>query len=241
MRKIEEVLRLKWGHQLSNRQIANSCLISHTTVREYLNRARVAGLSWPLDPALDNTTLESMLFTEKASLPSDQRCMPSMDYLFRELRRKGVTLQLLWYEYRQANPEGYQYSQFCHRYRQWVKKLDVTLRQEHRAGERLFIDYAGQTVPIIDPATGECVEAQIFIAALGASSYTFAEASLAQDLPSWTRSHVHAFEFFGGVTQILVPDYVPRNIIRVMCPTGICGLQKLTILMKEGNGILSGT
>ena len=212
MRKIEEVLRLKWGHQLSNRQIANSCLISHTTVREYLDRARLAGLSWPLDPALDNTTLESMLFPEKALFPSGQRTMPSMDYLFRELKRKGVTLQLLWYEYRQANPEGYQYSQFCHRYRQWVKKLDVTLRQEHRAGEKLFIDYAGQTVPIIDPATGECVEAQIFIAALGASSYTFAEASLAQDLPSWIRSHVHAFQFFGGVTQILVPDNLKAGV-----------------------------
>ena len=129
MRKIQEVLRLKWGHHLSNRQIANSCLISHTTVREYLDRAHLAGLSWPLDPSLDTTTLESMLFPEKPALSSAQRCMPSMDYLFRELKRKGVTLQLLWYEYRQANPDGYQYSQFCHRYRQWVKKLDVTLRR----------------------------------------------------------------------------------------------------------------
>jgi len=212
MRKIEEVLRLKWGQQLSNRQIASSCLISHTTVREYLDRARLAGLSWPLDPALDNTTLESMLFPEKGALPSTQRTMPSMDYLFRELKRKSVTLQLLWYEYRQANPEGYQYSQFCHRYRQWVKKLDVALRQEHRAGEKLFIDYAGQSVPIVDSATGECVQAQIFIAALGASSYTFAEASLAQDLPSWITSHVHAFQFFGGVTQILVPDNLKAGV-----------------------------
>ena len=95
MRKIEEVLRLKWGHNLSNRQIAKSCLISHSTVRDYLDRARLAGLSWPLDPALDNTTLESMLFPEKVLLPSAQRTMPSMDYLFRELKRKAVTLQLL--------------------------------------------------------------------------------------------------------------------------------------------------
>jgi transposase len=212
MRKIQEVLRLKWGHQLSNRQIANSCLISHTTVREYLERARLAGLSWPLDPSVDNTTLENMLFPEKPTVSSAQRTMPPMDYLFKELKRKGVTLQLLWYEYRQANPEGYQYSQFCHRYRHWLKKLDVSLRQEHRAGEKMFIDYAGQTVPIIDPATGECVEAQIFIAALGASSYTFAEASLAQDLPSWITSHVHAFHFFGGVTQILVPDNLKAGV-----------------------------
>lgn len=212
MRKIEEVLRLKWGHKLSNRQIAKSCLISHSTVREYLDRARLAGLSWPLDPTLDHATVESMLFPERPSLPSDQRSMPSMDYLFREMKRKGVTLQLLWYEYRQANPEGYQYSQFCHRYRQWVKKLDVTLRQEHRAGEKLFIDYAGHTVPIVDPSTGECVEAQIFIATLGASNYTFAEATLAQDLPSWIRSHIHAFQFFGGVTQILVPDNLKAGV-----------------------------
>lgn len=135
-----------------------------------------------------------------------------MEYLFRELKKKRVTLQLLWYEYKQDNPEGYQYSQFCHLYRHWVNKLDVTLRQQHRAGEKLFIDYAGQTVPIIDPATGEVHEAQIFIAALGASNYTFAEATLGQDLPSWISSHVHAFEFFGGVPYILVPDNLKAGV-----------------------------
>lgn len=129
-----------------------------------------------------------------------------METLFNELKKPRVTLQLLWYEYKQVNPDGYQYSQFCHLYRQWVKKLDVTLRQEHRAGEKLFLDYAGQTVPIIDPETGEIHQAQIFIAALGASNYTFSEATMSQDLASWIRSHVHAFEFFGGVPQILVPD-----------------------------------
>jgi transposase len=138
--------------------------------------------------------------------------MPDMGYLFRELKRKSVTLQLLWYEYRRENPEGYQYSQFCHRYSEWAKKLDVTLRQEHRAGEKLFVDYAGQTVPIIDRSTGECVEAQIFVATLGASNYTFAEASMSQDLPSWIRSHVHAFQFFGGVSEILVPDNLKSGV-----------------------------
>jgi transposase len=197
MRKIIEVLRLKSDHQMSNRQIAKSCSLSHSTVRDYLDRVRLGGLSWPLDPALDNATLEGMLFPHNAPLLSADRGMPPMDYLLKELRRKGVTLQLLWYEYKQTNPEGYQYSQFCHRYRQWVSKLDVALRQEHRAGEKLFVDYAGQTVPIIDLATGEEIQAQIFIAALGCSSYTFAKASLAQDLPSWIRSHVHAFEFHG--------------------------------------------
>jgi len=135
-----------------------------------------------------------------------------MEYLFRESKKKGVTLQLLWYEYKQGNPDGYQYSQFCHLYRQQIKKLDVTLRQQHRAGDKLFLDYAGQTVPIIDRRTGEIHKAQIFIAILGASNYTFAEATLSQDLPSWIRSHVHAFEFFGGVPHILVPDNLKAGV-----------------------------
>jgi transposase len=132
--------------------------------------------------------------------------MPSMEYLFQEFKRKGVTLLLLWYEYKKVDPEGYQYSQFCSLYRQWVKKLDVVLRQEHRAGEKLFIDYAGQTVPIVDRSTGETTEAHIFVATLGASNYTYAEATAAQDLPSWIKAHIHAFEFFQGVPEILVPD-----------------------------------
>jgi transposase len=211
MRKIIEVLRLHSEHQMSIRQIAKSCSLAHSTVREYLQRARQAGLTWPLDPNLDNTDLEPVLFLER-SLPADRRAMPHMEYLYKEMKRRGVTLQLLWYEYRKGNPEGYQYSQFCHHYRLWTKKLDVTLRQEHRAGEKLFVDYAGQTVPIVDPSTGEVMQAQIFVAALGASNYTFAEASRAQDLPSWIRSHVHAFEFFGGVSDILVPDNLKAGV-----------------------------
>jgi len=210
MRKIKEVFRLKWQYGRSNKQIAQSCNIARSTVREYLRRAQTAGLSWPLDPSLHDTALEEMLFPR--IVPSSVRLLPAMEYLHRELSRKGVTLQLLWYEYKQANPDGYQYSQFCHLYRQWEKKLDVTLRQQHRAGEKLFIDYAGQSVPIIDPASGEITQAQIFIAALGASSYTFAEASAGQDLASWIRSHVHALEFFGGVPQILVPDNIKAGV-----------------------------
>ena len=212
MRKIKEVLRLKWAHKLSNRKIAKSCFISRTTVADYLLRAKLAGISWPLDSELDDTAVENLLFpvTDKSVLV--ERRMPDMEYLYRELKRKSVTMQLLWYEYKQANPDGYQYSQFCNLYRQWVKKLDLTLRQEHRAGEKLFIDYAGQTVPIVDPETGEITQAQIFLATLGASNYTFAEASLSQDLPSWIKSHVHAFEFFGGVAEILVPDNLKAGV-----------------------------
>ena len=143
MRKIKEVLRLKWEHSCSNKQIAKSCKVSRSTVRDYVRRAQGAGLSWPIDPELDEATLENLLFPVQPVAVSSHRQMPSMEYLFAELKRKGVTLQLLWYEYKQSNPEGYQYSQFCHLYRQWVKKLDVTLRQQHRAGEKLFVDFAG--------------------------------------------------------------------------------------------------
>jgi len=212
MRKIKEVLRLKHENGCSMRQIAKSCNIARSTVREYLVRAEQVGLSWPLAPNLDDATLENLLFPPAQHILQDRRQVPPMDYIHRELKRKGVTLQLLWYEYKQANPEGYQYSQFCELYRKWAKKLDVCLRQQYRAGEKLFIDYAGQTVPITDPVTGKVRQAQIFLATLGASNYTFARASLAQDLPSWIKVHVDAFEFFGGVSEILVPDNLKAGV-----------------------------
>jgi transposase len=214
MRKIKEVLRLKWHNGCSNRQIAQSCDIARSTVREYLRRARDAGLTWPVDPRLDDTALENLLFPVGEAASCFERQMPSMEYLLLELKRPRVTLQLLWYEYRQADPEGYQYSQFCNLYRQWVKRLDVTLRQEHRAGEKLFVDYAGQTVPLVNPKTGEISQAHLFIAVLGASSYTYAEATRAEDLPSWIRAHIHALEFFGGVTEILVPDNTKTGVTK---------------------------
>jgi len=205
MRKIKEILRLKWACQESNRQIPKSCCIAHSTVGEYLFRAERAGLSWPLDTDLDDVALEKLLYPPEPC-PDARPRMPDMAYLHRELKRKSVTLQLLWYEYKESNPEGYQYSQFCNLYWQWTKKLDVTLRQHHRAGEKMFVDYARQTVPIINPSTGEITDAHIFIAALGASSYTFAEATSAENLPSWIQSHIHALEFFQGASEILVPD-----------------------------------
>ena len=212
MRKIKEVLRLKHENGCSIRQIAKSCNIARSTVREYLVRAEQVGLSWPLAPDLDDAAVENLLFPAAQHIFRDRRQMPPMDHMHRELKRKGVTLQLLWYEYKQANPEGYQYSQFCELYRQWAKKLDVCLKQQYRAGEKLFIDYAGQTVPITDPVTGKARQAQIFLATLGVSNYTFAEASLAQNLPSWIKAHVHAFEFFRGVAEILVPDNLKAGV-----------------------------
>lgn len=206
MRKIREVLRLKWENGCSIRQIARSCNISHSTVREYLFRAQRAGLTWPLPPELDDTSLESVLFPPTELPLAKSRSMLPMEYIHSELKRKGVTLQLLWYEYKENYPEGYQYSRFCERYRLWVKKLDLCLRQPYRAGEKLFVDYAGQTVPIVNPHTGEVKEAQIFVAVLGASNYTFAQASDSQSLPCWIKSHVDALSFFGGVPEIIVPD-----------------------------------
>ncbi len=214
MRKIKEVLRLRLENNCSIRQISESCNIGRSTVSEYLIRAERAGLTWPLPAEVSDTDIENRLFPKIPREALSQRQMPSMDYLRQELSKKGVTLQLLWYEYKQENPEGFQYSQFCERYREWAKKLDVSLRQRHRAGEKLFVDYAGQTMPIIDPATGEIRDAQVFIATLGASSYTFAEASMSQDLPSWIKSHVHAFEFFGGVPEILVPDNLKSGVTK---------------------------
>ena len=213
MRSIKEILRLKYAHGLSNREIALSCGVSHTVVNHYVLRAQQAGIIWPLPENMDEGTLESRLSrNERNEAVADPNGMPPMQYLYNELKRKGVTLQLLWYEYKQANPQGYQYSWFCEQYRLWLKTLDVTLHQEHRAGEKLFVDWAGQTMPLQDPKTGAITQVQIFIACLGASSYTYAEARLSQQLPDWIGAHVHAFEFFGGVPEIVVPDNLKAGI-----------------------------
>ena len=148
MRKFKEVLRLKFDHQLTNRKIANSCAISHVTVGKYLDLAKRAGITWPLPDNIDDSQLEQRLHAKGSRPAFEKPIMPPMDYLFKEMKKKYVTLQLLWYEYKQGNPGGYQYSYFCELYQKWRKQLDVSLRQEHLAGEKAFIDYAGQTVPI---------------------------------------------------------------------------------------------
>ena len=173
MRKIKEVLRLK-AKGLSNRQIAKVCAISRPSVAEYIRRAQAAQLSWPLPDDLGDAEIEQRLFPPAPSpLCNDKRPTPDWQAVHAELRRKGVPLDLLWQEYKEVNPDGFQYSWFCLHYRKWAGKLDLVMRQEHRAGEKLFVDYAGQTVEVIDPQTGEITEAQIFVAVLGASNYTF--------------------------------------------------------------------
>lgn len=213
MRKIKEVLRLKWDKGLSNRQIAKVCGIGRPTVSEYLRRAADAGLAWPLPSGLDEATLERQLFPPPPLLPAHARGVPVWSAIHQELRgKKSVTLFLLWQEYRETHPEGYQYSWFCEQYRNWQGKLDVVMRQDHRAGEKLFVDYAGQTVPVVDRATGEIRETQIFIAVLGASNYTYAEATWTQGLPDWIGSHLRTFAFLGGVPELVVPDNLRAGV-----------------------------
>jgi transposase len=214
MRKIKDVLRLKFDGDLSNRRIARSCHVSRPAVAEYLRRFEEAGLSWPAAAAFDDATLENKLYAPPARLSPFERAVPDWNHVHRELRRKSVTLTLLWYEYKAEHPNGCQYSWFCDQYRAWAAKLDVVMRQEHRAGEKLFVDYAGQTVEVIDRRTGEVRREQVFVAVLGASSYTYAEATWSQQLPDWIGSHVRTFEFFGGVTEVLVPDNLRSGVTK---------------------------
>jgi transposase len=205
MRRIKEILRLKFEFNLDNRQIARSCNIPHSTVANYLRRAEAAGVAWPLPPDMSDTDVEKLLFP---TVPAGRKVpMPDFEAIHTELLgHKYVTLELLWREYKRVYPEGYQYSYYCELYRRWAKKLDIYLRQEHRAGERMFVDHAGPTVPVVDRNTGLIKEASIFVAVLGASSYTFCEAVWKRDLPSWIGSHNRAVEFFRGVTEVTTPD-----------------------------------
>jgi transposase len=214
MRKAKEVLRLYFGLKLSKRQVARSCNIAPSTVREYLHKAETAGISWPLPEAMDDAALEARLFPQKPVPLSLDYPAPSMEYIHRELQKKGVTRQLLWMEYKEIHPDGYEYSQYCELFRTWSKHLDVTLRQEYKAGEKMFVDFAGKGVPIIDPATGEVTNAQIFVAVLGASNYTYALAVPNQSLPFWIFAHTKAFLYFGGTTEILVPDNLKSAVTK---------------------------
>jgi len=214
MRNIREIFRLHFGLGLKKRQIGRSCSLSHSTVGKYLKRAKDAGLSWPLPENLDDRALEEMLNASDTFRKPIPRPLPSMEGIHHDLRQKGVTMQLLWLEYKERFPEGYQYTQFCEYYKRWEKTLDLSLRQEHRAGEKMFIDFAGKTIPITDPSTGEITEAEIFVAVLGASNYTYAEALPSQSLPFWIRAHIHAFEYFRGVSEILVPDNLKSGVTK---------------------------
>ncbi len=213
MRKIRDVLRLKAGG-LSKRKIAASLGLGATAAGECIRRARQAGVGWPLPEDITDEALERRLYPPPASMAEDRRPQPDWARIHRELKRAGVTLQLLWEEHRAANPDGHGYSRFCELYQSWKRRLSPTMRQTHVAGERLFVDYAGTTLEVIDGTTGEVLSAQLFVAALGASSYTYAEASFTQSLADWIGSHTRAFTFYGGVPAMVVSDNLKSGVTR---------------------------
>jgi transposase len=216
MRKLREVLRLRHELKLGYQQIGRSCSIGVSTVHKYLKRAEVAGITWPLPEDWDEARVEAALFpsAEQAAKQNGVRPQPDFASIHDQLRQhKHLTLQLLWEEYRQANPDGYHSSRFCYLYQRWRSKLDVVLRQEHKA-EKMFVDWAGTPIPIHDRHTGEVWQAPLFVAALGASSYTWAEAMRDQQMESWLRGHVHAFEYFRGIPSLAVPDNTKTGVTK---------------------------
>jgi len=213
MRKIRDVLRLSAGG-MSKRKIAASLGVSPTAAGECIRRARRFGLGWPLPEEMTDEALESRLYPAPATKATDQRPQPDWVRVHRELRRPGVTLQLLWEEHRGAYSDGYGYSRFCELYRAWEGLLSPTMRQAHVAGERLFVDYAGTTLEVIDGTTGEVITVQLFVAALGASNQTYAEATWTQGLADWIGSHTRAFAFFGGAPAMVVSDNLKSGITK---------------------------
>jgi transposase len=214
MRKIRDILRLTYSEGLSRRQVSAATGVPVTTLVEHLGRARAAGLSWPLPDDMDDAALEAALFPPTA--PSTvRRPLPDWGHVHTELKRKGVTLQLLWLEYREQHPDGLGYSQFCNHYVAWRRVADVVMRQHHRAGEKMFVDFPGATIPIYDRASATVAfAAELFVCCLGASSYTYAEALRSQELVHWVTGHVHALEFFGGAPEISVSDNLRSAVTR---------------------------
>ncbi len=213
MRKIREVLRLKWDLKCSNHLIACSVGISSSTVSECVRRATEASLTWPLPADLDDDALITLLYRPQTMAEKNEHEKIDFAKLHQELKKKHVTKMILWEEYKAQNPNGYNYSWYCQRYRKWKEQLDVWMRQTHIFGEKCFVDYAGMTMPIvIDTRTGEIRECQIFVGCLGASNFTFCEATWSQSLPDWIESHVRMFEFFSGVPEILVPDNLKSGV-----------------------------
>jgi len=214
MRKIKEVLRLKYDCGISEREISRSCQISRSTVADYLRRATAAGLKRSEAAALSQTELEGRLFPTEHIPSSVKRPPPDCEYIYNQLRtyRKfNLTLSQLWLEYKEKHHDGYQYTQFCEHYWRWRSKLDYCMRQEHRGGEKLFIDYS-DGLSIVDRITGELVLTQLFVAVWGASNYTYAEAALSQTLADWIGAHRRAFEYFRCAPRVLVPDNLKSGV-----------------------------
>jgi len=215
MRKIRDALRLSLGEGLSLRHTAASLQMPFTTVGDHLRRAKAAGITWPLPDGLDDDALEALLFATAAAPPAATRPLPDWAKVHVELRRPYVTLMLLWLEHKEVFPEAHSYSQFCELYRRWRRRVDVVMRQHHKAGEKLFVDFPGHRIPIYDPKTGELAfEAELFVAVLGASSFLYAEAVRSQELLHWVSAHVHTFEALGGCPAIVVCDNLRSGVTR---------------------------
>src|SRR5258706_10167478 len=206
MRHAREILRQKLLLERSNREVARSVGVSPSSVSDAVGRAKAGKLSdWAAIDALDDVALETKLYGEPGWAGRTGRPLPDPAYLHTQLRRKSVTLQLLHVEYLEKHPDGYRYTMFCDHYNRWLKKQSPVMRQTHRAGEKLFVDYSGQKPHIVDPHTGEAIEGELFVAVLGASNLTYAEATRTQRVGDWIGSHVHALEYIGGVPRAIVP------------------------------------
>jgi len=212
MRRLRELLRLKYDAGLSHRALAQACAMGLGTVTTYLQRAAAAGVAWPLPEDLDDEALEARLFARPATPLARDRVVPEWAQLHHELKKPGVTLALLWTEYRAQHPTGYAYSQFCERYRRWARALKPSMRQVHRAGEKLFVDFSGKRPHLVDPTTGELVVVELFVGVLGASGLIYAEATRSQDLPSWVSAHVRMLDYFQGSAAIWVPDNLKSGV-----------------------------
>lgn len=214
MRKLREVIRLHLEKGLGGRAIARSCSISPSTASEYLGRIKLAKLSWPLPEELDDEAALTRLLFPDEHQPKRDRPEPDWAKVHEELKRKHVTKQLLWQEYREQHPEGYQYSQFCERYGRFSQQLSVTMRQEHRAGEKCFVDFSGDGLELHSSERGEVQKVKLFVCVLGASNYTYLEPVLGEDLSTWIGCHIRALEYFGGVPEVLVPDNLKAGVKR---------------------------
>ncbi|HCU5990107.1 TPA: IS21 family transposase [Legionella pneumophila] len=213
MRKIQETLRKHYELNRSNREIGRSLNISPGTVSNYLYRARMAGISWPAALEMEEPELHERLFMP-AKQPSQKRSLPDWEQVHAEFRKKGMTLMLLWREYRENESNGIGYSRFCEHYQRYVKQISSVMRQVHKAGEKTYVDYAGMTIPWLEPATGEIHEAQVFVGSLGASQFTFVDVTESQSLADWIGSHIRMWNYFGGVSALVVPDNLKSGVTK---------------------------
>ena len=212
MRQLRQMLRLHHDG-VSARAIARTLGVARSTIQDNLGRAQAAGIGWPVPAEWSDEVLEQRLFARSGVKPGRRRhSEPDWAALARELKRPGVNLMVLWEEYREGHPDGYGYSRFCDLYRTFERRLSPVMRQHHVAGDKVFVDYSGKKIAIVDPVTGEVRDAEIFVAVLGASNYTYAEATWTQTLPDWIEAHVRMFRFFGGVPRLVVPDNLKSGV-----------------------------